>query len=99
MYYVLLHDLAARTSFIERLKSRSIHGVFHYVPLHSSPYGRTVGRAVGELPVTDAAGDRLVRLPLWLGIEEHQREIVAGVLASIDEAAAASAGAHGSKPA
>jgi dTDP-4-amino-4,6-dideoxygalactose transaminase len=89
MYYVLLPDLAARTAFIERLKSRSIHAVFHYVPLHSSPYGCAVGRAVGELPVTDAAGNRLVRLPLWLGIEEHQRDVIAGVLASIDEAAAA----------
>jgi dTDP-4-amino-4,6-dideoxygalactose transaminase len=86
MYYVLLPDLAARTSFIERLRSRSIHAVFHYVPLHSSPYGRTVGRAVGELPVTDAAGDRLVRLPLWLGIEEHQRDVVDAVLASIEPA-------------
>jgi len=56
------------------------------VPLHSSPYGRTVGRAVGELPVTDAAGDRLVRLPLWLGIEEHQRDVVDAVLASIEPA-------------
>jgi dTDP-4-amino-4,6-dideoxygalactose transaminase len=88
MYYVMLPDLAARTTFIERLKAGGIHAVFHYVPLHSAPQGRSVGRAVGPLPVTSDAGDRLVRLPLWLGIEEHQREVIAAVLAAIDEAVA-----------
>ena len=77
---------AQRTAFIERLKARGISAVFHYVPLHSSPYGRAVGRAVGELPVTDGAGDRLVRLPLWLGLEDHQRDVIGKVLESIDEA-------------
>jgi dTDP-4-amino-4,6-dideoxygalactose transaminase len=85
MYYVLLPDLAARTAFIESLKARSINAVFHYVPLHSSPYGRSVGRSVGNLPVTDDAGERLVRLPLWLGLEEHQREVIGKVLEAIDE--------------
>jgi dTDP-4-amino-4,6-dideoxygalactose transaminase len=88
MYYILLPDLDRRTRFIERLKAGGVSAVFHYVPLHSSPYGRSAGRAAGELPVTDEAGDRLVRLPLWLGLEEHQRDVIAKVLEAIDEAAA-----------
>ena len=64
MYYLVMPTLDARTSLIERLKSMGIHSVFHYVPLHSSPAGRRLGRAVGELPVTDAVASRLVRLPL-----------------------------------
>lgn len=71
MYYLLLPSLAERSGFIERLKKRGIQSVFHYVPLHSSPMGRKVARTVGALPNTLAASERLVRLPLWLGMEEH----------------------------
>lgn len=82
MYYLLLPSLAERTAFIERLKSREISAVFHYIPLHSSPRGRTIGRVVGDMTNTDKAGDRLVRLPLWLGLEEHLADIAAEVVAA-----------------
>jgi dTDP-4-amino-4,6-dideoxygalactose transaminase len=83
MYYLLLPDLASRTAFIERLKGRGINPVFHYVPLHASPFGRTAGRAVGDLPQTIAASERLVRLPLWLGLEEHQERVIDEVIAAV----------------
>jgi dTDP-4-amino-4,6-dideoxygalactose transaminase len=83
MYYLLLADLAARSAFIERLRERGVQSVFHYVPLHTSPYGRTVGRAVGELPNTDSAAERLVRLPLWLGLEEHLDQVIEEVIAAV----------------
>jgi dTDP-4-amino-4,6-dideoxygalactose transaminase len=58
--------------------------VFHYVPLHSSPAGRRVGRAVGELAVTDDASDRVVRLPLWMGLADQDVERIAdAVLTSL----------------
>ena len=75
-YYLLLRDLDERTSFIEHMRRMSIQCVFHYVPLHSSPKGRQVGRTSVELPVTTNVADRLVRLPLWVGIEEHLDRIV-----------------------
>lgn len=71
MYYLLLPSLQARTEFIERMKRAGIMAVFHYVPLHSSPAGMQYGRAAGRLALTDDLSARLVRLPLWLGIEEH----------------------------
>ncbi len=83
MYYLLLPDLAARTDLIDRLKAVSVHSVFHYVPLHSSPAGRRFGRSVGDLPVTDATSDRLVRLPLWLGVEPVQDRVIQAVLDAI----------------
>jgi dTDP-4-amino-4,6-dideoxygalactose transaminase len=58
------------------MKQCRIQCVFHYVPLHSSPTGRQVGRASGALPVTDDVSDRLVRLPLWLGLEEHIDRVI-----------------------
>ncbi len=76
MYYLLLRDLEERTSYIEHMKRLGIQCVFHYVPLHSAPKGRQVGRTGVELPVTTNVADRLVRLPLWVGIEEHLDRVI-----------------------
>lgn len=82
MYYLLLPSLARRTAFIERLKREGIQCVFHYVPLHSSPAGTRVGRTHGSMAITDQISERLVRLPLWLGMEEVQADIVRRMLAA-----------------
>ena len=76
MYYLLLPSLEARTAVIDGLKAKGIHTVFHYIPLHSSPRGQTVARAVGDMSHTNNAGERLVRLPLWLGLEEMQTDVI-----------------------
>jgi dTDP-4-amino-4,6-dideoxygalactose transaminase len=80
MYYLILPGLAERTAFISHMKERGISCVFHYVPLHSSPYGRRVGRVSGAMSVTDDVSDRLVRLPLWVGLEEHLDRVIDAVL-------------------
>lgn len=77
MYYLVLPTHDRRQALIDALKSQGIAAVFHYVPLHSTPAGRTYGRANGELPITDHTSDCLVRLPLWLGIEEHLATVFA----------------------
>jgi dTDP-4-amino-4,6-dideoxygalactose transaminase len=76
IYYLLLHDLEDRTRFIERMKQAGINCVFHYVPLHSAPQGRIVSRAMGDLPITTDLTNRLVRLPLWVGLEEYQDRVI-----------------------
>ena len=76
MYYVIFPSLEMRTGAIEHLKAAGIGAVFHYVPLHDSPFGRTCGRIVGEMAMTRFAADRLLRLPLWLGVEEHQQQVI-----------------------
>ncbi len=76
MYYLLLPDLAQRTRFIESLRLSGVAAVFHYVPLHSSPAGMRYGRAHDTLPVSQDVSDRLVRLPLWPGVELHQAQII-----------------------
>jgi dTDP-4-amino-4,6-dideoxygalactose transaminase len=80
MYYLLLQDLGYRTEFIRRMKHAGINCVFHYIPLHSSPYGFNCGRASGKLLVTDDMANRLVRLPLWIGLDEnHLTKIVTSI--------------------
>jgi len=76
IYYLLLHDLEDRTQFIQQMQQAGINCVFHYVPLHSAPQGRIASRAAGDLSVTTDVANRLVRLPLWLGLEEKQDRVI-----------------------
>ncbi|HST45471.1 MAG TPA: DegT/DnrJ/EryC1/StrS family aminotransferase, partial [Luteimonas sp.] len=77
MYYLVLPSLGARTSVIESLRRDGVNAVFHYVPLHSSPAGRRLARTHGELAVTDAVADGLMRMPLWIGLDTHLPEVFA----------------------
>jgi len=85
LYHLLAPSLAARTELIDRLRAKGIQSVFHYVPLHSSPFGQSIGRSVGDLAHTVAAGERLVRLPLWLGLEGHLETVIGEVIAAAGE--------------
>ena len=72
MYYILVNDLEARASLLDHLKSKGVDAVFHYVPLHSSPAGTRYGRTIGDLAVTDDVSERVVRLPLWVGLGDSE---------------------------
>jgi dTDP-4-amino-4,6-dideoxygalactose transaminase len=77
MYYIIPNDRALRDIAMANLKSKGIQAVFHYVPLHSSPFGRKVGRVDGAgLPVTDDIGSKLIRLPMWIGLSAENQERV-----------------------
>ncbi|MBK0391943.1 dTDP-4-amino-4,6-dideoxygalactose transaminase [Ramlibacter algicola] len=80
MYYVLLAAGVDRQAVLASLKRAGINSVFHYVPLHSSPGGVRYGRVHGSMEVTDRQSERLVRLPLWLGLDEGlQQRVVESV--------------------
>ena len=72
MYYLIMPNLDIRTRLIRYLKDSNINTVFHYVPLHSSPAGIRYGMVSGELKFTDNLSERLVRLPLWIDMNEGQ---------------------------
>lgn len=80
MYYVLLAPDIDRQVVLDKFKSQEISSVFHYVPLHSSPAGQRYGRTHGDLEVTNYQSERLVRLPLWVGITEQQQLRVVEIL-------------------
>lgn len=84
MYYLLLDDLTTRTNFINHLKTQGINCVFHYVPLHSAPYGQSHARTSGSMKYTETLSERLVRLPLWLGLEEHMDTIIDKILLTLN---------------
>lgn len=70
MYYVLLNSNIERQQVIENLKDIDVHAVFHYIPLHSSPAGRSYGKYLSPMTHTDSTSNSILRLPLWIGIDE-----------------------------
>lgn len=80
MYYVLLSDDVDRQAALSYLKRENISSVFHYVPLHSSPAGLRYGRVHGTMKNTDHLSERLVRLPLFIGLSEGEQQRVKEVL-------------------
>ena len=76
MYYLILNNCKKRKEFISMMSKAGINCVFHYVPLHSSPYGQRVCAKVDDLNVTKLVSSSIVRLPLWLGVEDFQDYII-----------------------
>jgi dTDP-4-amino-4,6-dideoxygalactose transaminase len=68
--------------------------MFHYVPLHSSAAGRRFGRSHGDLPVTTKLSERLVRLPLWCGMDLGHVERVVDVVTDALAVPASSVHSH-----
>lgn len=80
MYYVLLPPEIDRQKVLSGLKKNDIFSVFHYIPLHSAPAGQRYGRAHGELGNTVRQSERLVRLPLWIGLSFEQQARIVEIL-------------------
>lgn len=69
MFYIKTKDLNERTELIHHLKGNNINSVFHYIPLHTSPAGKRFGEFRGEDQYTTKESERLLRLPMYYGLE------------------------------
>ena len=79
LFYLLLPNLEKRQSLTEHMRARGVQTTYHYQPLHLSPMGVQAGGYAGQCPVTEQVADRLLRLPLFVGLrpEDQQRIIEA----------------------
>ncbi len=92
LFHFLVATEEERSRCLQHLRSRGIGAAFHFVPLHSSPFGRRLsdGEAL-DLPVTERVSRTLVRLPLFPGLTAAEAEhIVASVYEFFQERCAAS---------
>lgn len=77
MFPILTADIDERTALIAHLREAGILAVFHYVPLHSSPFARSIGVPQTKLPITEDTSDRLLRLPVYFDLSDREVEEVA----------------------
>lgn len=76
MFYLKCKALEERSALISYLKENDILAVFHYVPLHTAPAGLKYGRFHGEDKYTTKESERLVRLPLYYGLEPEKTDYI-----------------------
>jgi len=80
IFHLLFPDEKSRDSCLSFLRSCGIMAAFHYVPLHSSPFGISLPESRGGFPVSDRISRTLLRLPLHpLLTEETVARVVEAV--------------------
>ena len=80
LYYLIFPTNRLRNEFLDYMKRKGVNCVFHYVPLHSSPYSKKLLKEEIKLSITEDYSTRLVRLPLWIGLENKQDYIISKVI-------------------
>jgi dTDP-4-amino-4,6-dideoxygalactose transaminase len=91
MFYVLFHSQKDRDFILHFLNDRGVNATFHYIPLHSSPQGRSMGYRTGDFPITERVSSTLIRLPLWAGMGQKETKYVVD---SLKKGLEALAGTH-----
>jgi len=76
MFYIKCKDLDERSALMDFLKQNNILTAFHYIPLHSSPAGLRLTRFHGQDRYTTRESERLLRLPMYYGMDEEDVDIV-----------------------
>ncbi len=69
IFYIKTGTCEHRDRLMDFLKAKGICTAFHYLPLHKSPAGLKYGRFAGEDHFTSFESERLLRLPIYYGME------------------------------
>ena len=76
MFYIKCKDIDERQALIKHLAANDILAVFHYIPLHSAPAGKELGRFHGTDEYTTKESERLLRLPMFYGLKPEQVDLI-----------------------
>jgi dTDP-4-amino-4,6-dideoxygalactose transaminase len=79
LFTIVLAEGTDRDAFRAELQSRGVQTSVHYPPAHRFSIYADRG---GDLPVTDAYGDRTVTLPLFAHMTERQQDLVVDAVAA-----------------
>ena len=72
LFYILCRDAGERSRLQGYLSELGIQTATHYIPLHSTPYGKDHTRFSGPDRHTSDAAGRLLRLPLHTNLTDEQ---------------------------
>ena len=76
LFYIVTNDAIHREKLLAHLNEQGIHAVFHYLPLHLSPYFKDKYTGL-PLPESERYADCLLRLPFYYDLSEAEIEKVA----------------------
>jgi dTDP-4-amino-4,6-dideoxygalactose transaminase len=75
MYYIQILK-NKRLKLIKYLKKKFINSVFHYIPLHSSPYIKEKKFSMFSLKNTNRTSNNILRLPIYYGISSKKVKMI-----------------------
>jgi dTDP-4-amino-4,6-dideoxygalactose transaminase len=74
IFWMLAPNKKNRDLFLKHMGAHNIQATFHYVPLHASPMGKSLGNF--DCPNSSALGETLLRLPLSSNLRLDEIEAV-----------------------
>ena len=80
MFYIKAKDGSERDRLINYLKENGVLSVFHYIPLHSAPAGGKYGTFYGVDRFTTRESERLLRLPMYYGLDSKTIESIISLI-------------------
>ncbi len=84
IFYLIHKNNLERDLFIQKMREKQVNVVFHYIPLHNSPYARkNFNLASQKLKYTESIFNRISRIPLWLGVNKEY--VLSAVIESLYE--------------
>lgn len=84
-YFFLTDSASSKDSLLGMFRKNGISASFHYIPLHNSPFGSTLGTASTHLPVTESVSDRLIRLPLYPQLADEHHDFCERVVQTLNK--------------
>ncbi len=79
VFYLIAKDKKQRNDLLDYLNKNMIHAVFHYIPLHLSPYYKEK-HSGGELINAVRFADTLIRLPLFYELTPEVVDMICDVI-------------------
>ena len=70
LYVLIFNKVSEANKFKQYMKKKNIGATIHYVPLHSSSYGKLIS-TYKKLPITEDIFLKVVRLPLHANLKNH----------------------------
>ncbi len=69
--FFIIVKKSIRNKIIKYLQNNKVMALFHYVPLHNSPYGKKITKSKNKLKVTDLKASSIIRMPLHLDVTKN----------------------------
>lgn len=72
-----------RRQVFDSLRAADIGVQVHYVPVHHHPISADTGLSIGDLPICDSIYERILSLPIHMGVTDEIQETIVSHLAKI----------------
>ena len=78
--YWITTEIKHRNKIISYLKNKNINALFHYIPLHSSPFNKNGIKQKIDLRLTELKSKSIIRMPLYIGLKKTEIALITNLI-------------------